>query len=67
MLYVCPEYGDIDCGAITASINDSGDRMIYCDPGFETDYNGRTETYDQVEAIEFDRADYLATFSKLTD
>jgi hypothetical protein len=67
MLYVCPECGDIDCGAITASIKDYGDRIIWSDFGFETDYNGRTETYEKIQAIEFDRASYFAAFSKISD
>jgi hypothetical protein len=65
MIYVCPECGDIDCGAITATIKDFGDRIIWGDFGYETDYGGLTETYDQVKPIEFDRTSYFAAFSKL--
>ena len=66
MIYVCPECGDIDCGAITATIKDFGDRIIWSDFGYETDYGGLTENYDQVKPIEFERASYFAAFSKLS-
>lgn len=66
MIYVCPECGDIDCGAITAIINDLGDRIIWSEFGYETNYGGLTETYDQIEPIEFERASYFAAFSKIS-
>ncbi len=65
MIYVCAECGDIGCGAITASLKDFGDRIIWSDFGYETDYGGITETYDQVKPIEFNRASYFAAFSKI--
>lgn len=65
MIYVCPECGDIDCGAITAIIKDFGDRIIWSDFGYETDYGGLTEIYDQIEPIEFDRTSYFSAFSKI--
>jgi len=65
MIYVCPECGDIDCGAITATIKDFGDRIIWSAFGYETDYGGLTETYEQIEPIEFDRASYFSAFSRL--
>jgi len=63
MIYICPECGDIDCGAITATIKDYGDRIIWSDFGYETNYGGLTETYDQIDPIEFDRASYFSAFS----
>lgn len=33
-LYVCPECGDIDCGAITATVVDAGDQIQWKDFGF---------------------------------
>jgi hypothetical protein len=65
MIYGCAECGDIDCGAITAIIKDYGDRIIWSDFGYETNYGGLTETYNQVEPIEFDRASYFSAFSKI--
>lgn len=65
MIYVCPECGDINCGAVTATIKDFGDRIIWSDFGYETDTGGMTETYDQVKPIEFARASYFSAFSKI--
>ena len=65
MIYVCPECGDIDCGAITAVILDMGTKIVWKDFGYETGYEGVTEKYSAVEAIEFDRQNYFMAFSKL--
>ena len=65
MIYVCAECGDIDCGAITAIIKDYGDKIIWSNFGYETNYGGLTETYDQIEPIEFDRTSYFSAFSKV--
>jgi hypothetical protein len=65
MIYVCPECGDIGCGAITATIRDFGDRIIWSDFGYENDYEGVQEIYDQVKPIEFDRKSYFAALSKI--
>jgi len=64
-LYVCPECGDIACGAITASIQDLGDRIVWKDFGYETDNGELSKTYPKIEPIEFDRQSYFAAFSKL--
>lgn len=65
MIYVCPECGDIDCGAITANIRDHGNKIIWSDFGYENSYGGLIETYDQIEPIEFDRTGYFSAFSKV--
>jgi hypothetical protein len=65
MLYICPECGDIDCGAITASIKDHGDRIVWKDFGYETGYGGVIEVYSKIEPIEFGRQEYFKAFSKL--
>ena len=65
MIYVCPECGDIDCGAITAVIKDYGDRIIWSEFGYETDYSGLTEKYPLIEPIEFERTSYFSSFTKI--
>jgi len=65
MIYVCPECGDIDCGAITSTIKDYGNRIIWSDFGYETNYGGLAETYDQIEPISFERTSYFSAFSKI--
>jgi hypothetical protein len=65
MFYVCPECGDIDCGAITGVIKDLGDRIVWKDFGYETGYGGLSETYPAIEPIEFERQNYFKAFSNL--
>lgn len=64
MLYVCPECGDIGCGAITVNILDLGDRIVWRDFAYETNY-GVTEEYSNIKPIEIDRQSYFQAFSKL--
>ena len=64
LIYVCPECGDVDCGAITANIVDYGDRIVWKNFGYETDYGGTSETFTDVEPIEFERQRYFAAFPK---
>jgi len=64
-LYVCPECGDIACGAITASVQDLGDRIVWRDFGYETDNGELSEAYSEIEPIEFDRQSYFEAFSKV--
>lgn len=62
MIYVCPECGGIDCGAITATIKDFGNKIVWTEFGYETGYGGLSETYDNIKAIEFDRTSYFTAF-----
>ena len=64
MIYVCPECGDIDCGSITASIQDLGDRIVWRDFGYETDYGGLKEEYNDIKPVEFERQSYFQAFAK---
>ena len=58
-LYVCPECGELDCGAISAVIERVGEKVIWRDFAFQ-------RHYDEVEPIKghegisftFDRAQY---------
>lgn len=65
MIYVCPECGDIDCGAITAVILDLGSIIVWKDFGYETGYGGVTEQYSNIEPLEFERQCYFEAFSGL--
>lgn len=65
MIYVCPQCGDIGCGAITATIKDFGNRIIWKDFGYENSYDGLSEKYESISPIEFSRASYFAAFSKV--
>lgn len=61
MLYVCPECGDIGCGAITALVEQTEDYFVWRDFGYENDYDpelpGLTE-YIEVGPFRFGKAEY---------
>ena len=65
MLYVCPDCGDIDCGAITAKIIESDSVIVWEDFVLETDYDGVSKEYSEIEPIQFDKQNYLEAFFKL--
>ena len=39
MLYVCPECGDIGCGAITAQVEETAEHFVWRGFGYENDYD----------------------------
>jgi hypothetical protein len=65
MLFICPECGDIGCGAITAAIEKSAEHFIWRDFGYENDSNQVTPRLEEFAAIGpfyFDVAAYLQAF-----
>ena len=64
-LYVCGECGEIDCGAITAVIESSGDKIIWRDFGLESNTEGVTPI-EGTEGLHFvfDREQYEQAFSR---
>jgi hypothetical protein len=63
LLYVCPECGDIGCGAIAVRIRRHGDQIIWDDFARENGY----EEPDSIasEPIEFDAKSYWHAFDDL--
>jgi hypothetical protein len=57
-LYVCPECGELGCGAVTAVIEKIDDKIIWRDFGFQNDYAGEIRPLEEVDKIIFDRAQY---------
>jgi hypothetical protein len=58
-LYVCPECGELGCGAVTAVIESSGDKIIWRDFGFQSNSDGATPIRDYGDiSFAFDRAQY---------
>lgn len=59
-LYVCPECGDLGCGAISVVIEAAGDQIVWRDFGFENNYDNEVVSsgYAEIGPIIFDRADY---------
>ncbi|MGB4775497.1 MAG: hypothetical protein WBP45_10015 [Daejeonella sp.] len=62
-LYVCPECGDIGCGAITASIKGVANSIIWEDFGYENGFE-EMELYTNIKPIEFNKESYLQAFSE---
>jgi hypothetical protein len=58
-LYVCPECGETDCGAVTAVIERIGDKIIWRDFGFESNTDEVTpiRNYGNI-SFTFERAQY---------
>ncbi|HEX7415540.1 MAG TPA: hypothetical protein VF411_15980 [Bacteroidia bacterium] len=64
--YVCPECGDIGCGAITAKIITTDSKVIWQDFGYENNYSEPDLTnYKHVGPFSFDKTEYRDTFVKL--
>ena len=64
MIYVCPECGDIGCGAITAQVEESDGFMIWRDFGYENNYDPSTpdlKKYTEVGPFWFEAAQYRQT------
>jgi hypothetical protein len=51
MLYVCPECGDIGCGAITVTITKFEDSYTWTDFRYENDYDPQMMDLDSYRAI----------------
>lgn len=60
ILYICPECGDIGCGAVSLVVERVGDKVIWRDFGYENDYEGiiHREGFEDVGPFTFDRAEY---------
>ncbi|WP_020603856.1 hypothetical protein [Spirosoma spitsbergense] len=64
--YVCPECGDIGCGAITAKIEVTEKQVIWKEFGYETNYSAPDlSRYQEVGPFIFERTVYAKTFEKL--
>ena len=61
-LYVCPECGDLGCGAVSIVIEAAGSRIIWRDFGFENNYKDEVVSswYAGVGALVFNKTEYEA-------
>lgn len=59
-LYICPECGDIGCGAITVRIERRGLEIIWSDFGYENNYenNVELESFCSIGPFHFDLNTY---------
>ena len=64
--YVCPQCGDIGCGAITATIEVTDTLVIWKDFGYEDDYSEpELADYKQIGPFTFDKTEYFAVIETL--
>jgi hypothetical protein len=65
-LYVCPECGDIGCGAVSLVVEQVEDKIIWRDFGYENNYEEvvHTEGYEDVGPFVFSRAEYEQAIKK---
>ena len=61
-LYVCPECGDLGCGAITAVVERSSETVGWRELGYQTNYEpfDDDQRLTDVGPFEFDRSEYEA-------
>ena len=68
-LYVCPQCGDLGCGAVTAEIEETEDAFVWSDLAREVNYHyepgddGILERYEGVGPFAFDAAEYRSVLN----
>lgn len=64
--YVCPECGDIGCGAITAKIEVKDNVVIWKDFGYENDLEEpNLSDYKKIGPYRFDKTEYAKTLEEI--
>jgi hypothetical protein len=69
MLYVCPECGDINCGAVTAMVEEEGDQIVWKQFGHERGYHldgqplADLSQYEAVGPFRFAKRQYRETLT----
>jgi len=63
-LYICPECGDIGCGAVTASVEREREFIVWRDFGFENDYEEpRLSEFTSIAPLYFEATAYWQALS----
>lgn len=59
-LYVCPECGDLGCGAVSAVVEQVEDKIIWRDFGYQNNYLDEIifDDYESINTIVFDKVEY---------
>ncbi len=66
--YVCPECGELDCGAITGKIEFTENHIIWKDFGYENNLSEPDfDIYENIGPFTFERIKYLNIFEELAD
>ena len=64
-IYICPECGDLGCGAITISIIENDKSFIWSSFGYENNYQDELlKEYKEVGPFRFQKEEYLKLFKK---
>jgi hypothetical protein len=65
-LYVCPECGDLACGAVTVLIERDGDRIVWRDFAFQNENNEKAhrEKIEGLGPFQFERVQYRKALSE---
>lgn len=68
-LYVCPECGDIGCGAVSLVVESIGNKIIWRDFGYENNYEGevRADGFEDLGPFVFDRSEYENVIKQAID
>ncbi|HSH59172.1 MAG TPA: hypothetical protein VK988_05920 [Acidimicrobiales bacterium] len=57
-MYVCPECGDLGCGAVTAQVNRTEDNVEWSAWGLQNNYEERVTPVENLPAVTFRRDEY---------
>ncbi len=60
-LYVCPECGDLGCGAVSAVVEEVKGKIIWRNFGYENNYEEEVKfgVYENISPMVFDKAQYV--------
>jgi hypothetical protein len=66
-LYICPECGDLGCGAVTLSIEGGAGIIIWKNFGFQNDYEDvvHTDGFEDIGPFTFDGRQYQEVFERV--
>jgi hypothetical protein len=68
-LYVCPECGDIGCGAVSLVVEGVGNKITWRDFGYQNDYEAivHAEGFEDVGPFVFNRREYEKVIKQAID
>ena len=66
-VYVCPECGDLGCGALTLRITMTPSLVKWTHWGYENNYDEEFVAVEDLPEATFDRAQYEETLRSLLD
>ncbi len=66
-LYVCPECGDLGCGAVTVTVRRTANEVVWTDLGWQTDYEPDVdvEGFEELGPFRFERRQYDTVLAPL--